>query len=96
MDNEICEHCEKPVGASWINSDGARMHPICYRLKYPFTPRLTFMDVLLNGEDQVIVRELLHHKVPQDVKDEIVILFNKVMSGRHARTVRDYEAGKTI
>ena len=95
--SSLCTHCEKPITGAFINLglDG-RMHSLCYRLRFPFKPRLTFLDVLLNSEDQVIVRELLHEHVPDDVKQRIVVLFNKIMSDRHSRYERDAAAGKTI
>lgn len=36
----------------------------------------TFRDVLLNCDDQVVVRDLLTSEVPQDIKERIVMLFN--------------------
>lgn len=39
--------------------------------------RETFREVLCNIDDQVIVRDLLEHYVPEMVKDHIVSKFNE-------------------
>lgn len=40
-------------------------------------PRKTFEEVLLNSDDQVIVRKLLMELVPEEIKEEIIRRFNE-------------------
>lgn len=47
--------------------------------------RYSFRDVLVNGDDQVIVRELLQKHVPDEVQIKIVNLFNQECDERERR-----------
>lgn len=52
--------------------------------------RKTFMEVLCNCDDQVIVRHFLEMLVPQETKLKIVDLFNLEVDRRNALEAEDY------
>jgi len=81
-----CHYCLRAIGSSWIGLGGNRWaHQACYRRANPYKPK-TFKEVLHNNQDQAIVRELLIHLVPDDVKKKIVYHFNDYMLFKNRRS----------
>lgn len=84
-----CSICKKDNtdGAFVITGDGGQAHTLCYEKENPPRVRETFQEVLVNCDDQVIVRQLLAMYVPDDIKKQIVDQFNSEMKERHKRRI---------
>jgi hypothetical protein len=52
--------------------------------------RDTFKQVLNNGDDQVIVRQLLLQLIPEKLQQEIIVQFNNHATKYNRRTVKLY------
>lgn len=86
----ICSECNHPILNSemFIMTDGGSVtHSRCYHIANPPRVRETFSEVLCNGDDQVIVRELLIQLVPPHEQRQIIALFNHNMKERHVRRI---------
>lgn len=62
--------------------------PSCYYREHPFVAKTSFQEVLVNCDDQVLVRQLLEAYVPTEAKRQITQEFNLTMAIRHNRRVK--------
>lgn len=83
----ICEICYQPIAffGERIYTVNGPTHPACYFQQNPIKARTTFLEVLNNCDDQVIVRRLLEELVPMDAKIEVVRRFNEAMRALQTR-----------
>ena len=84
-----CSECgltiEGGVFIGTINQGVA--HQRCYHIANPPINRDTFVSVLCNSDDQLLVRALLGRMVPKYIQDEIIELFNAEMQDRHQKRI---------
>jgi hypothetical protein len=52
MKEELCDHCQKPIGVSVIYDHGKRYHPDCYGVAYEEKMRKMVSDTVFNEPRQ--------------------------------------------
>lgn len=87
MDN--CARCNQQLQGIMVSDKDGWICEKCYYVTHPFKPYLTFSSVLLNVDDQVLLRNLLEIYVPSDVKLRIREKFNEVMKQRYNQRCSD-------
>ena len=78
-----CEYCGKPLTGLMISTGTGMACEPCYYKKHPFVPKDSFLGVLCNCDDQVLVRRLLEEDVPPGTKARIIDNFNREMTRRY-------------
>ena len=85
--SDQCEYCGKPLTGLMISTGTGMACESCYYKKHPFIPKDSFMAVLCNYDDPVLVRRLLEENVPPEIKGRIIDNFNREMTRRYAEMV---------
>lgn len=85
----ICSECKKPInGGVFIGTiNGGVAHEVCYHIANPPKIRETFPEVLVNCDDQVLVRKLLIQHVSDETQKVIISEFNQYMNIRHQNLI---------
>ncbi len=85
-----CVRCGIPLTNISISDEGGMKHPRCYHLDHPYKPKQTLGEVLSNGYDMVLARDLVLRYTSPHIASLIIEEFNQVMQERYLRqlTVR--------
>lgn len=78
-----CAECGEVLGGLMVGSAKGWLCERCHYIANPFQPYRSFSEVLGQGDDQVIVRQLLKELVPHDVKCKIAAKFNERMEMKY-------------
>lgn len=73
-----CQNCCS-VTSIFRTSRYGSLCPACYKTLFPYKEAGTFGEVLANGDDQVLVRDLLKKYVPDTIQQKILREFNDIM-----------------
>ena len=86
-----CSECKKEiVSGSFVGTIGGGIaHGACFYKANPPRIRHSFLDVITNGDDQVLVRELLMRHVSLQCKGDITTRFNEIIQDRHNEMIKE-------
>lgn len=88
-DGRSCMYCHQRIDGAYTmdrdESGDGYSHLKCYERVHTFVPKVSFLQVLVNLDDQVLVRELLEALVPELDKARIVQEFNRRMLAKGPR-----------
>ena len=85
---DICTECgTEIIDGTYVTANQGHNHVRCYEIANPPIKRKTFKSVLVNCEDQVLVRQLLVSKVPSEIQNEIIESFNETILTRYKRRI---------
>ena len=84
-----CEYCKEELIGIFIGTGSGQAHPKCYWEKRPYVPKRTFREVLNNFDDPVIMRDMVEHYMPEQLKQRIVEEFNAFMEKRQSERIEN-------
>lgn len=84
-----CSRCNDPIGSISIGDDAGPSHPRCYHLAHPYVPKQTLREVLNNGDDRVLARQLVEEYMPLDRQRLLIAEFNAIMQARYQSRIKE-------
>lgn len=82
--NNDCVFCGIDTKGSGVTAGNDRLScKLCWEQRHPFRPRETFQEMLINTENQTLVRELLESHISPKEQAQILMEFNAEMAERY-------------
>lgn len=78
-----CEKCNKELKGLMISTGTGVACESCYYANNPYIKKESFYSVLVNIDDQVLVRQLIDKYMPPEIKQWVIDDFNETMTKRY-------------